>query len=147
MKAGARPINRCKRERAMRTAHIGQGVRGHVNQRPAILGGADAAHGVETMSIDVRPTIAAPDDDPYLWLEEIEGERALAFVEQQNRLTLAKFGNAGYAGDRDTLAEIYDRPDNIPFVTRHGAHLYNLWKDASNPRGLWRRTTLDEFRK
>ncbi len=99
------------------------------------------------MSIDVRPTIAAPDDDPYLWLEEIEGERALAFVEQQNRLTLAKFGNAGYAGDRDTLAEIYDRPDNIPFVTRHGAHLYNLWKDASNPRGLWRRTTLDEFRK
>ena len=40
------------------------------------------------MSIDHRPTIAAPDDDPYLWLEEIEGERALAFVEQQNALTL-----------------------------------------------------------
>ena len=47
------------------------------------------------MSIDDRPTIAAPDDDPYLWLEEIEGERALAFVEQQSRLTLEAFGDAG----------------------------------------------------
>ena len=44
------------------------------------------------MRIDDRPTIAAPDDDPYLWLEEIEGDRALDFVEQQNRLTLDKFG-------------------------------------------------------
>ena len=67
------------------------------------------------MSIDDRPTIAAPDDDPYLWLEEIEGERALAFVEQQNALTLQKFGDAGFAEDRDALAEILDRPDNIPY--------------------------------
>jgi prolyl oligopeptidase len=99
------------------------------------------------MPIDDRPTIDAPDDDPYLWLEEIEGERALDFVEQQSRLTLQKFGGAGFAGDRDTLAAIYDRPDNIPYVTRRGGLLYNIWKDANNPRGIWRRTTLDEFRK
>jgi prolyl oligopeptidase len=98
------------------------------------------------MPIDDRPTIAAPDDDPYLWLEEIEGDRALDFVEQQSRLTLQKFGDAGFASDRDTLASIYDRPDNIPYVTRRGGWLYNLWKDANNPRGIWRRTTLDEFR-
>jgi prolyl oligopeptidase len=99
------------------------------------------------MRVDDRPTIPAPDDDPYLWLEEIEGDRALDFVEQQNRLTLDKFGRAGFAADRDALAAIYDRPDNIPYVTRRGGYLYNLWKDASNPRGLWRRTTLGEFRK
>jgi hypothetical protein len=99
------------------------------------------------MSIDDRPTLAAPDDDPYLWLEEIEGERALNFVDRQNRLTLEKFGDAGFAKDRDVLAAIYDRPDNIPYVTRRGGLLYNLWKDANNPRGLWRRTTLDEFRR
>jgi prolyl oligopeptidase len=98
------------------------------------------------MLIDDRPTIASPDDDPYLWLEEIEGERALAFVAQQSKLTLEKFGDAGFADDRDTLAAIYDRPDNIPYVTRRGGFVYNLWKDANNPRGLWRRTTLDEFR-
>jgi len=98
------------------------------------------------MSIDDRPTIAAPDDDPYLWLEEVEGERAVAFAEQQSRLTLQTFGDAAFAGDRDALAAIYDRPDNIPYVTRRGGFLYNLWKDSSHPRGLWRRTTLEQFR-
>src|SRR5712671_4519333 len=98
------------------------------------------------MSVDARPTIAAPDDDPRLWLEEIEGARALAWVEEQNNKTLAKFGQAGFAADRDTLAAIYDRPDNIPFVGRRGTQLYNFWKDAKNPRGLWRRTTPESFR-
>jgi prolyl oligopeptidase len=96
--------------------------------------------------LDDRPTIAAPDDDPYLWLEDVEGERALAFVAQQNRRTLQKFGGTGFAIDRDALTAIYDRPDNIPYVTRRGGFLYNLWKDTHNPRGLWRRTTLEEFR-
>src|SRR5260370_5044871 len=99
------------------------------------------------MSIDDRPTIAAPDDDPYLWLEDIEGERALDFVTRQNALTLKKFGNAGFARDRDILAAIYDRPDNIPYVMRRRGLLYHLWKDANNPRGVWRRTTLDDFRR
>ena len=99
------------------------------------------------MPIDNRPTLAAPDDDPYLWLEEVEGERALDFVERQSRLTLEKFGGPGFAADRDTLASIYDRPDNIPYVSRRGRFLYNLWKDANNPRGIWRRTTLEEFRR
>src|SRR5216684_3309931 len=150
MKAGVRPINRCKRAHAMRTMQIGQNTRSRVNQKPAIHAmsrrAGVSAHGVRTMLIDDRPTIASPDDDPYLWLEEIEGERALAFVAQQSKLTLERFGDAGFADDRDTLTAIYDRPDNIPYVTRRGGFLYNLWKDANNPRGLWRRTTLDEFR-
>jgi prolyl oligopeptidase len=99
------------------------------------------------MSIDDRPTVSAPDDDPYLWLEEIEGERALAFVEAQNRRTLSAYADAVFERDRDALAAIFDRPDNIPFVSRRGGLLYNLWKDAAHPRGLWRRTALDEFRK
>lgn len=99
------------------------------------------------MPIDARPTLSAPDDDPYLWLEEIEGERALAFIEQQNRRTLERFGGADFARDRDTLTAIYDRPDNIPYISRRGRFVYNIWKDANNPRGLWRRTTLDEFGK
>ena len=98
------------------------------------------------MPVDARPTVAAPDDDPYLWLEEVEGARALAWVEAENSVTLEKFGNATFASDRDALATLLDRPDHIPFVVRRGRHLYNYWKDASNPRGLWRRTTLDSFR-
>jgi prolyl oligopeptidase len=103
--------------------------------------------GVSFMSVDNRPTLSAPDDDPWLWLEEIEGARALDFVERQNRQTLDSFGGAAFERDRDALAAIYDRPDNIPYVGRSGNLLYNSWKDADHPRGLWRRTTLDEFRK
>jgi prolyl oligopeptidase len=98
------------------------------------------------MSIDVRPTLSAPDDDPYLWLEEIEGPRALVWVEDQNAKTLARFEHARFADDRDALLAIFDRPDNIPYVTRRGSYLYNYWIDANNPRGVWRRTTLDSFR-
>jgi prolyl oligopeptidase len=99
------------------------------------------------MPADDRPTLSAPDDDPYLWLEEIEGPRALDFVARQNRVTLDTFGGPAFERDRDTLAAIFDRPDNIPYVSRSDGLLYNLWKDATNPRGLWRRTTIDEFRK
>ena len=35
----------------------------------------------------------------------------------------------------------------IPSVTQRGKWLYNLWNDANHPRGLYRRTTLEEFRK
>ena len=98
------------------------------------------------MPIDARPTVSAPDDDPYLWLEEIEGARALAWVDEQNSATLARFAQGDFAGDRDALADILDRPDKIPFITRRRQHLYNFWKDAEHRRGLWRRTTLDSFR-
>jgi prolyl oligopeptidase len=96
--------------------------------------------------IDLRPTIEAPDDDPYLWLEEIDGERALAWVETQNAATLARFGDRRFEADRDTLAAIYDRRDNIPLIARRGAKVFNFWKDAEHPRGLWRATSLDSFR-
>ncbi|ANW05887.1 peptidase S9 [Bradyrhizobium icense] len=99
-----------------------------------------------TKSLAGKPTLSAPDDDPYLWLEQIEGARALKFVERQNGKTLQVFGGAALERDRDALTSIYDRPDNIPYVSRRGGYLYNLWKDANNPRGLWRRTTLEEFR-
>jgi prolyl oligopeptidase len=98
------------------------------------------------MPTDARPTLDAPDDDPYLWLEEVEGEAALTWIAEQNQATTAKFGGAAFAADRDTLTAILDRPDKIPYVRRRGAQLYNFWKDARNPRGLWRRTTLDSFR-
>ena len=99
------------------------------------------------MPIDARPTLAAPDDDPYLWLEEIEGERALAWVERRTSATLGTFGARGLRGGSRHAGAIYDRPDNIPYHHAGAAHLYNFWKDANNPRGLWRRTTLEQLPK
>ncbi|MGD9882444.1 MAG: prolyl oligopeptidase family protein [Reyranella sp.] len=98
------------------------------------------------MPSDVRPTATAPDDDPYLWLEDINGPAALAWVERQNRRTLDRFGGDRFAVDREAIAAILDRPDKLPLIARRGPHLYNFWLDADHPRGLWRRTTLDSYR-
>src|SRR6516164_10157329 len=98
------------------------------------------------LTADLRPSLAAPDDDPYLWLEAIDGERALAWVEAQNAATLQRFGDARFTADRATLAAIFDRPDNIPLIARRGTRVFNFWKDAANPRGMWRTTTLDSYR-
>jgi prolyl oligopeptidase len=97
--------------------------------------------------VDQRPTLQAPDDDPYLWLEEIEDPRALDWLEAQNAATLQRFGDAGVAADREVLKAIFDRPDNIPVPNRRGGKLFNPWRDADNPRGVWRVTTLDSFRR
>ena len=96
--------------------------------------------------VDARPTVDQPEDDPYLWLEDVEGERALAWVAVENDRTLKTFGGAAFVADRDILAAILDRPDKIPLVARRGPWLYNFWTDSGNPRGLWRRTTLESYR-
>jgi prolyl oligopeptidase len=95
---------------------------------------------------DPRPTLAAPDDDPWLWLEEVEGEAALAWVAAQNAATLARLADARVAADRDAVKAALDRPDKLPFITRRGRFLYNFWQDAAQPRGVWRRTTLEAYR-
>jgi prolyl oligopeptidase len=95
---------------------------------------------------DPRPTIAAPDDDPYLWLEEVEGAQACAWADAQSAATLARIGDGRYEADRAALLDILDRPDRIPFIARRGGLLYNFWRDAGHPRGLWRRTTMASYR-
>ena len=99
------------------------------------------------MSTSGRPTLEMPDDDPHLWLEATDDEKALQWVERQNGITLDRYGDASYARDCDLLTDIFDRRDNIPFVRRRGRLVYNFWKDADHPRGIWRRTTLDDYRR
>ena len=96
---------------------------------------------------DPRPTLAAPDDDPWLWLEDIQGERATAWADAQTARTLARLGDAQYEADAQTLRMLLDRPDNLPYPTRRGGLIYNFWRDAEQPRGVWRRTTLESYRE
>ncbi len=94
------------------------------------------------------PSPAASAADPYLWLEEVQGERALAWVRERNRESeAALMTRPGHEERRKAILEVLDSKEQIPYVRRHGAWFYNLWRDAANPRGLWRRTTLDEYRK
>ena len=85
-------------------------------------------------------------DDPYLWLEDVAGDDALDWVRAQNEPTLAELGGAQFERMRTEALEVLDTDARIPYVRRRGEYLYNFWRDAANPRGLWRRTTLDSYR-
>ncbi|MGC9270122.1 prolyl oligopeptidase family serine peptidase [Acidiphilium sp.] len=89
---------------------------------------------------------AAVTDDPYLWLEDIEGARALAWVEAQNQASIARLCDAGFEPDRAVLTAQFNSDDRIPAIVQRGGFVYNFWTDASHPRGVWRRTTLADYR-
>jgi prolyl oligopeptidase len=95
---------------------------------------------------------AASDDssdayqDPYRWLEDVTGEDALDWVRARNEPTTAEFCDAEFERMRTEALEVLDTDARIPYVRRRGDYLYDFWRDAANPRGLWRRTTLDSYR-
>lgn len=85
-------------------------------------------------------------EDPYLWLEDVTGERALDWVRAHNTPTVDEFAGDEFEAMRAAAREVLDTDARIPYVRRRGEYLYNFWRDATNPRGLWRRTTLDSYR-
>ena len=84
--------------------------------------------------------------DPFLWLEDILGEEPLDWVRARNEPTVAEFSGEEFERMRTEALEVLDTDARIPYVRRRGEYLYNFWRDAANPRGLWRRTTLDSYR-
>jgi prolyl oligopeptidase len=94
------------------------------------------------------PTDTQVTDDPYLWLEDIRGTRSMDWVKQENAVTTKQFvDNAEFVKTRDSILEVLDSDARIPDVGRMGDYLYNFWRDKAHPRGIWRRTTLAEYRK
>jgi prolyl oligopeptidase len=92
-------------------------------------------------------TLAAA-DDPHLWLENVTDEKALAWVREQNAVSQRELeAQPDFAKIRERLLSILNSKERIPNVTKHGKFLYNFWRDEKNVRGLWRRTTLDEYKK
>ncbi len=90
---------------------------------------------------------AAGEEDPHLWLEDVTGEAALAWVKERSGRTTESFANDGFfVESRDRFKAILDSDERIPYVSRIGDAFYNFWRDAEHPRGLWRRTTMAEYR-
>jgi prolyl oligopeptidase len=86
--------------------------------------------------------------DPWLWLEDIDSDRALGWVAERNAETERELtALPGYAALRARLKTILDSRDRIPYVGHHDGRFYNFWRDADHERGIWRRTTLEEYRK
>jgi prolyl oligopeptidase len=88
------------------------------------------------------------DADPYLWLEDVTGQKALDWVKARNAESTAELAQTPEFKELDArLLKIYDSKEKIPFIAKHGPYYYNFWRDEKNKRGLWRRTTLEEYRK
>ena len=90
----------------------------------------------------------ADDTDPYLWLEDVAGEKPLAWVRERNAESLAALGRGeSFAAVEQRLLSILDSKAKIPYVSQIGGRFYNFWRDAAHPKGLWRRTTRDDYPK
>ena len=93
-----------------------------------------------------NPTAGAT-DDPYLWLEDLHGAKAMGWVAAQNAATTKRFAQGpSFAATQASVLEVLDSAARIPYVGKRGTLYYNFWRDKNNPRGLWRRTTLAEYR-
>jgi prolyl oligopeptidase len=87
-------------------------------------------------------------DDKYAWLEEVEGQKPLEWVRAQNAKSEAEIAaTPQFKQLEGKILAMLDSDAKIPGVEKIGDYYYNFWKDKNHERGLWRRTTLEEYRK
>ena len=90
----------------------------------------------------------AADKDPYLWLEEVENQKALAWAKERSAADTAVLEAVPEFDEiHAKLLEIYNSRDRIPTPAIRGAWIYNFWQDTEHVRGIWRRTFPSEFVK
>lgn len=109
---------------------------------------ATAVAGVLLMGAGAAPATPSADTDPYTWMEEIEGARALDWAKAENARSLPQLQNdPRYAGLYADALKIATAKDRIPGV-RFAADgvLWDYWQDAEHVRGIWRETSVDSYR-
>jgi len=106
-------------------------------QTPTTPAGAPTAQGFATSDAT----------DPYLWLEEIGGERVDAWIAEKNAHSLGTLqADPVYETLHQQALDIVQSRDRIPGPGfTHDGHIDNFWQDANHVRGIWRRTSLDSY--
>ena len=104
------------------------------------------------MAVSVQGgAVAAADggvDDPHLWLEAVDDAKVLDWVRSRNAVTTQELeASPDFKPIHDRLLTILDSEARIPYVTKIGDRYYNFWRDAKQVRGIWRRTTMEEYAK
>ncbi len=105
--------------------------------------------GAALLATSTAAAQTAPPDtsDDFRWLEEMTGDRAMAWVRAENAKTTAVLEkDSRFAGMYQSALSMAQATDRIPGVRFIGGMLYNFWQDSSHVRGIWRRTTLASFR-
>jgi prolyl oligopeptidase len=101
--------------------------------------------GVRAQQGKSAPAVAT---DQYSWLEDVTGDKALTWVKARNAESTRELASSeAFTQLKKDLLAILDSSERIPYVSKRGPYYYNFWRDAKNPKGLWRRTTLEEYRK
>ncbi len=94
-----------------------------------------------------KEKVSLGEDDPLVWLEEVEGQKALSWVEEKNKTSLAQLTKAkDFSKIEKAALEILQSKDKIPYVRMLGPSLYNFWQDEKSVRGVLRRTTLSSYK-
>ena len=89
-----------------------------------------------------------PMDDPYLWLEDVHGQKPLDWVKEQNAKSLGVLkADQRYQTGYDFLLNVLDAQDRIPYGSLDHNHVYKFWQDAAHPKGVWRRTSVADYQK
>lgn len=87
-------------------------------------------------------------EDPYLWLEDIEGKDALSWVNTQNEESQKILAfSARYQNAEKEVLTILEAKDKIPEVYFQNSHVINFWRDDKHVRGILRRTTYANYKK
>ncbi len=88
----------------------------------------------------------APPVDKYTWLEDVSGPRSMAWVKAENARTDAVLKVAPqYGPNFDAALAVAQDPHRLPGPDLRGDEVYNTWRDAKNPRGLWRKTAVVDY--
>ncbi|NOT39002.1 MAG: S9 family peptidase [Alphaproteobacteria bacterium] len=90
---------------------------------------------------------ASGGDDPYLWLEDVHGQRALEWVKAENAKSTARLdGDKRFATYRSEALAILTAKDRLSYPDFRANGVDSLWQDAAHPHGLWRHASLASYR-
>jgi prolyl oligopeptidase len=89
---------------------------------------------------------SAEQPDKYTWLEDVHGERQMAWVKAEDAKTAAVLEKNSHFAQLDAEAlKVLDSPDRVPTPEFRGGMVYNTWRDADHLRGIVRRTSLSDY--
>ena len=78
-------------------------------------------------------------------MKEVLGDKALDWVKGRNEHSITSLGDPSKSPLYDKVLSILDSSDKIPYLRKINNMYYNFWQDKQNPRGLWRRTTMESY--
>ena len=108
----------------------------------------DGAMAREASAVTTIPHERSEGADPYLWLEDVHGEKSMEWVKAQNaRATAVLRSDPDFQADYDAILKVLDAADRIPYADLDHQYVFNFWQDAQHPKGLWRRTSIADYSK